>query len=78
MNLICVPTAKTSLHFALWTLSNDYLGKYSFKILESNTFGLESEFEIWKLSAKDRGATENPVSNFELNLSKTATKAIEF
>ena len=32
MNLICVPTAKTSLHFALWTLSNDYLGKYSFKI----------------------------------------------
>ena len=48
MNLICVPTAKTSLHFASWTLSNDYLGKYSFKILESNTFGLGLEFEIWR------------------------------
>ena len=30
------------------------------------------------LSAKDRGATENPVSDLELNLNKTATKAIEF
>jgi hypothetical protein len=30
------------------------------------------------LSAKDRGATENPVSDLELNLSKTATKAIKF
>ena len=30
------------------------------------------------LSAKDRGATENPVSDLELKLSKTATKAIEF
>ena len=29
-------------------------------------------------SAKDRGATENPVSDLELNLSKTATKAIKF
>ena len=47
MNLICVPTAKTSLHFALWTLSKDYLGKYSFKILENNIFGLGLEFETW-------------------------------
>ena len=31
-----------------------------------------------ELSAKDRGATENPVSDLELNLSKTAIKAIEF
>ena len=30
------------------------------------------------LSAKDRGATENPVSDLELNLNKTATKAIVF
>ena len=30
------------------------------------------------LSAKDRGAAENPVSDLELNFSKTATKAIEF
>ena len=30
------------------------------------------------LSAKDRGATENAVTDLELNLSKTATKAIEF
>ena len=30
------------------------------------------------LSAKDRGATENPVSDLELNLSKTATKVIKF
>ena len=30
------------------------------------------------LSAKDWGATENPVSDLELNLSQTATKAIEF
>ena len=30
------------------------------------------------LSAKDRGATKNPVSDLELNLSKTATKGIEF
>ena len=30
------------------------------------------------LSAKDRGATENSVSDLELNLSKTATKAIKF
>ena len=30
------------------------------------------------LSSKDRGATENPVSDLELNLNKTATKAIEF
>ena len=29
------------------------------------------------LSAKDRGATKNPVSDLELDLSKTATKAIE-
>ena len=30
------------------------------------------------LSAKDRGATKNLVSDLELNLSKTAKKAIEF
>ena len=30
------------------------------------------------LSAKNRGATKNPVSDLELNLSKTATKAIKF
>ena len=30
------------------------------------------------LSANDRGTTENPVSDLELNLSKTATKAIKF
>ena len=42
--------------------------QYVFKI-KSNPCGL---------SAKDRGATENPVSDLELNLSKTATKAIKF
>ena len=30
------------------------------------------------VSAKGRGFTENPVSDLELNLSETATKAIEF
>ena len=30
------------------------------------------------LSAKDQGTTENPVSDLEPNLSKTATKAIKF
>ena len=33
---------------------------------------------ICTLSAKDRGATKNPVSDLELNLSKTATNAIKF
>ena len=33
---------------------------------------------LCRLSAKDRWATKNPVSDLELNLSKTATKAIEF
>ena len=28
----------------------------------------------WTLSAKDRGATESPVKDLELNLSKTALK----
>ena len=31
-----------------------------------------------ELSAKDRGATENPVSDLELNLSKTGMSATEF
>ena len=35
-------------------------------------------FLMCGLSAKDRGAIKNPVSDLELNLSKTATKAIEF
>ena len=40
-----------------------------------HVFNLEC---FYLLSAKDRGATENPVSDLELNLSKTATKAIKF
>ena len=35
-------------------------------------------FFLCGLSAKDRGATGNPGSDLELNLSKTATKAIKF
>ena len=38
---------------------------------------LASSLLEWGLSAKDQGATENPVSDLELNLSKTATKAIK-
>ena len=38
---------------------------------------LVSDNSLCGLSAKDRGVTENPVSDLELNLSKTARKAIE-
>ena len=42
-----------------------------FFILNNNQFAC-------RLSVKDRGATKSPVSDLELNLSQTATKAIEF
>ena len=69
--------AKTILVASLAPVHKRMTFQQNFDLLQSTVLS-SIDITACGLSAKDRDEKKNPVSDLELNLSKTATKAIEF